>query len=157
MQAEPKLAGNEISETLERILSLGQAEDQKEKCTQLRFIQRTMESLPSFIRPYVSGIRYDTVCNHAFVDVDIRGLFPTQEDGKLKHGKLLIKATKHFPCGEGEKPAEWEYFRRAHSVNTWCKAGSAEHAIFMVWQDDLERRQEFADRGQPYPPASEEA
>lgn len=157
MQAEPKLTGNEITETLERVLSLGQAEDQEQKCKQLRFIQRTMESLPTFIRPYVASVRYDMVCNHAFLDVDVRGLFPTQADGKFKHGRLLIKATKHFPGGEGEKPAEWEYFRRAHSVNTWCKAGSAEHAIFMVWQDDLERRQEFLERGLSYPPAGEEA
>lgn len=149
--------GNELTETLERIMSLGRDAEAKTKTQRLQKIQRTMEDLPAFIKPYILKLDYDCENNHAQAHFEVSGLFPTDENGKLRCGSLQIKATKHFVNGEIEKPAEWYVWKRSGSYPKWKRCESAEHAIFAAWQEDLDLRQEHEQRGLPYPPAKAEA
>ena len=145
--------GNELTETLERIMSLGRDQEAKNKTQRLQKIQRTMEDLPAFIKPYILKLDYDCENNHAQAHFEVSGLFPTDENGKLRCGTLEIKAHKHFVGGEVEKPTEWFFFKKSGGgIPWWKKCESAEHAIFAAWQEDLDLRQESIQRGLAYPP-----
>ena len=148
--------GNELTETLERIMSLGRDAEAKNKTQRLQKIQRTMEDLPAFIKPYILKLDYDCENNHAQAHFEVSGLFPTGEDGNLRYGTLQIKATKHFVNGVIEKPTQWYVWKRSGGYPKWKHCESAEHAIFAAWQEDLDLRQEHEQRGLPYPPARAE-
>lgn len=149
--------GNELTETLERIMSLGRDAEAKNKTLRLQKIQRTMKDLPRFIKPYILKLDYDCENNHAQAHFEVSGLFPTDENGKLRCGTLEIKATKHFVNGEIEKPTEWYVWKKGGGYPTWKRCESAEHAIFAAWQEDLDRRENAHKLGLPYPPARAEA
>lgn len=156
-EATPPLKGNELTETFERILAVGQSAEAKNKSETLARVQLAMADMPPFIKPYILTIEFHSESHHTRAFFDVRGLIPSMMDGKLKHGIMRIMATKYFPRdGAQSRPTEWHHFQRAGRGFTWKKCDSPEHAIFCAWQDDIDLREEYHQRGEAYPPTNEQ-